>query len=85
LPLHIRTDYLQSALARLAAFHFLSGGSLTPHHNLPIWKLSTDWIRTHNLSKRAAADLRRRPPCHWDLPIWYSLFQIKTQLSFKFI
>jgi len=28
---------------------------------------ATDGIRTHNLSRRAAADLRLRPRGHWDL------------------
>jgi len=26
-------------------------------------------IRTHNLSRRAAADLSLRPRCHWDQPV----------------
>jgi len=27
---------------------------------------ASGWIRTHDLSKRAAADLRLRPRGHWD-------------------
>ena len=27
-----------------------------------------DWIQTHNLSRRAAAELRLRPRGHWDRP-----------------
>ena len=30
-------------------------------------------IRTHNLSRRAAADLRLRPRAHWDRPISYPI------------
>ena len=32
------------------------------------------WIRTHNLSRRAATDLRRRPRGHWDRHWWTSDF-----------
>ena len=31
----------------------------------------SDGIRTHNLSRRAAADLRLRPHGHWDLHYYY--------------
>jgi len=29
---------------------------------------ATGWIRTHNLSRRAAADLQLRPRGYWDRP-----------------
>jgi len=40
---------------------------LTTHntHNRQT-SMSTSWIRTHNLSKRAAADPRLRPRLHWN-------------------
>ena len=33
-------------------------------------------IRTHNLSRRAAEDLRLRPRGHWDRPLYITPFQI---------
>ena len=35
-------------------------------HNTHNKHLCPGGIRTHNLSRRAAADLRLRPRCHWD-------------------
>ena len=35
-------------------------------HTRSVSRLKADWIRTHNLSRRAAADLRLRPQGHWD-------------------
>ena len=37
-------------------------------------------IRTHNLSRRAAADLRVSPHCHWDRQLKY-LFKIKSDVQ----
>ena len=36
-------------------------------------------IRTHDLSRRAAANLRLRPRGHWD---WQSTFYLKTNIHF---
>ena len=40
-------------------------------------------IRTHNLSRRAAADLRIRPRSHWDRPLYLSTIRIVSISLFK--
>ena len=40
---------------------------MSQHFVMPLYKIhAPGGIRTHNLSRRAAADLRLRPRCHWD-------------------
>ena len=44
--------------------------------------MSPGGIRTHNLSRRAALDLRLRPRCHWDrLFIWLDFIKLVQRFS----
>ena len=40
------------------------------------------WIRTHNLSRRAAADLRLRPHGHWDRHFVFIFYPVLLYLYF---
>ena len=44
---------------------------------------ATGGIRTHNLSRRSAVDLRLRPPGHWD-PVFYLWSQFWPNQTHKF-
>jgi len=55
--------------------------NLTTHNTQKTGIHAPVGIRTHNLSKRAAADLRLRPRGHWDRPAVFSEFKQKRTTS----